>query len=73
MLYGDYIEQDARWPQIRANGVKFAQQVTAAGGSVDIIDLPKIGIRGNSHLMDHNNREVADLIQRWLTDKGLYS
>jgi hypothetical protein len=55
--------------------VKFAQQVTAAGGSVDIIDLPKIGIRGNSHfpMMDHNNREVADLIQRWLTDKGLYS
>ena len=50
-------------------------QPATAGGSVDIIDLPKIGIRGNSHfpMMDHNNREVADLIQRWLTDKGLYS
>jgi hypothetical protein len=66
MLYGDYIEQDARWPQIRANGVKFAQQVTAAGGSVDIIDLPKIGIRGNSHfpMMDHNSRPNPEMADR---------
>ena len=32
MLYGDFIEQDSRWPQIRANGLKFAEQIRAAGG-----------------------------------------
>ena len=45
----------------------------AAGGSVDVIDLPKAGIHGNSHMMmmDKNNLEVAGLIQNWLEGKGL--
>ena len=32
------------------------------------------GIKGNSHfpMMDKNNREVADLIQKSLREKGLY-
>lgn len=73
IVYGDYIEQDSRWPKIRANGVAFADAIRAAGGSVDVVDLPKVGIKGNSHLvmMDKNNLEVADLIQKWLEKKGL--
>ena len=37
------------------------------------IDLPQVGIKGNSHMMmmDKNNNQVADLIQKWLVDKGL--
>jgi len=44
-----------------------------AGGSVDIIDLPDRGIRGNSHMlmMDKNNAQVAELIQQWLAGRGL--
>lgn len=39
-----------------------------------IVDLPERGIRGNSHMMmDHNNLEVAGLIQDWLTAKGLWA
>jgi hypothetical protein len=47
--------------------------VRAAGGSVDVINLPAIGIKGNSHMlmMDKNNGQIADVIQKWLTDKGL--
>jgi len=47
--------------------------VRAAGGSVDVVDLPAAGIKGNSHMlmMDKNNGEIADLIQKWLSDKGL--
>jgi pimeloyl-ACP methyl ester carboxylesterase len=73
IVYGDYIEQDSRWPKIRANGIAFADAIRAAGGSVDVVDLPKVGIKGNSHLvmMDKNNLEVAGLIQRWLEGKGL--
>ena len=46
---------------------------THAGGSVDVVDLPQAGIRGNSHMvmMDKNNLEVAGLIQKWLEGKGL--
>src|SRR5262245_8269955 len=73
-IYGDYIEQDARWPTIRTNGVKFYDAVRAAGGSADLVDLPKVGIKGNSHMvmMDKNNLAVAELIQDWLARRGLY-
>src|SRR6187200_1352582 len=73
IIYGDYIEQDSRWPKIRATGIAFADGIRAAGGSVDVVDLPKAGIKGNSHMvmMDKNNAEVAALIQKWLEGKGL--
>jgi hypothetical protein len=73
-IYGDYIEQDSRWPTIRGNGIKYYEALRTAGGSVDVIDLPKIGIKGNSHMimMDRNSDQVADLIQDWLTKRGLY-
>jgi hypothetical protein len=47
--------------------------VRAAGGSVDVIELPDQGITGNSHMliMDRNNAQIADLIQKWLVSKGL--
>src|SRR5246127_82928 len=47
-VYGDYIERDSRWPKMRANGVTFADAMKAAGASVDVVDLPKAGISGNS-------------------------
>jgi hypothetical protein len=74
MIFGDYIEQDARWPTIRANDLAFAEAVRAAGGTVDVVDLPQRGIRGNSHMlmMDDNNLEIAALIQDWLEAKGLW-
>ena len=73
-VYGDYIEQDARWPAIRRNGVTFGDAIRDAGGKVEVLDLPKAGIRGNSHMlmMDRNNLEVATLIQQWLEKQGLY-
>jgi pimeloyl-ACP methyl ester carboxylesterase len=73
-VYGDYIAQDARWPQIRRNGLAFGEAMTKAGGSVEVVDLPQLGIKGNSHfaMMDRNNLEVAALIQRWLEKQGLY-
>ena len=44
-----------------------------AGGSVDLVDLPDAGIKGNTHMMmmDRNSDEVADVIQNWLIRKGL--
>jgi len=73
-VYGDGIETDKRWPTIRKNGVAFGEAIRAAGGRVDVVDLPKAGIAGNSHMlmMDKNNLEVAALVQRWLEQQGLY-
>src|SRR5713101_1197237 len=41
VVYGDGIEQDARWPTIRRNGVAFGDAITKAGGKVEVVDLPK--------------------------------
>jgi len=73
-VYGDYIESDSRWPKIRANGVGFLEEVRKAGGRYDVVDLPKIGIRGNSHMMmmDKNSDQIAGVIQDWLQKQGLY-
>ena len=73
-VFGDFIEQDSRWPIIRGNDVKFYEQVKAAGGSADVINLPQIGIKGNSHMMmmDKNNMQIAEIMQNWLKSKGLY-
>jgi hypothetical protein len=73
-IYGDYIEQDPRWPKIRAAGIEFFEGVRKAGGRYDVVDLPKAGIRGNSHMimMDRNSDQVAGVIQGWLEKQGLY-
>ena len=75
VVYGDNINRDTRWPTIRANGIKFAEGVRAAGGSVDVVDLPEHGIKGDSHMMmmDHTSDQVAGLVQEWLTSKKLWS
>ena len=46
----------------------------AAGGQYDVVNLPQIGIKGNSHMimMDKNSDQVADVIQQWLAKQGLY-
>ena len=73
VLYGDYIDADARWPTIRGNGLKWVAIQNAAGGHAEVVQLPELGIRGNGHMMmmDRNNIEVADVIQAWLAKQGL--
>jgi pimeloyl-ACP methyl ester carboxylesterase len=73
VVYGDNIPLDSRWPKMRQLGVDYAEAVRSAGGSVDVVNLPEVGIKGNSHMlmMDKNNGQIADLIQKWLTDKGM--
>ncbi|MCC7426033.1 MAG: esterase [Alphaproteobacteria bacterium] len=75
LVYGDHIEQDSRWPTIRRNGIAFAERAKQYGGSVDVIDLPARGVRGNSHMlmMDRNSDAAAALVQEWLAAKGLWS
>ena len=67
-VYGDHLDLDARWPLIRARTDAYFAAARAAGAEVEILDLPNIGIRGNSHMlmMESNNTEIATLVQAWL-------
>jgi pimeloyl-ACP methyl ester carboxylesterase len=74
-IFGDYIVEGERWATIRNNGRAFYQKIEEAGGRVKQVDLPQIGIHGNSHMipMDKNNMVVAGEIQKWLAQRpGLY-
>ena len=74
VVFGDFIEQDSRWPKIRENVINFLEVVKSAGGKPEVVDLPKLGIKGNSHMlmMDKNNLDVANVVQAWLVKQGLY-
>ena len=73
MVFGDYVDEHPRWSTFKKIDTEYANAVRAAGGTVDWINLPDIGIKGNSHMLmqDKNNAEIADVIQKWLVGKSL--
>jgi hypothetical protein len=46
----------------------FVKQVNDAGGKAQMMYLPEMGIKGNSHMLmqDKNNAQLADLILGWI-------
>ena len=58
------------WPNNLDTCNQFVKQVNDAGGDAQMMDLPKMGIHGNSHMLmqDKNNLQLADLILGWIDD-----
>src|SRR5262249_6808297 len=50
----------------------YAAAIRAGGGTLDVINLPHIGIKGNSHMLmqDKNNPRIADVIQTWMVGES---
>ena len=80
IYFGDYIDNGpediqstAFWKNVRDTALEFAKQYNADGGDCTVVDLPKEGITGNSHFMfqEKNNKEIADHIEKWLSERGL--
>jgi hypothetical protein len=45
----------------------------ALTSTIAAADLPKMGVAGNTHMlmMDTNSDQVAQMIQKWMADRGL--
>ena len=73
MVWGDFHDKSPVWPKIRPGPEKWAAAIKAAGGTVDTFDLPKMGIKGNTHMlmMDRNSDQIAQLIHEWIGKQGL--
>ncbi len=73
VVWGDYVKDSKIWTTYRNNVERYTGAVRAAGGIADTIDLPAMGVRGNSHMvmMDKNSDDVARLIRAWLIQQGL--
>jgi len=68
VLFGDNVETSPRWgPRLKACQA-FIQAATAAAVKATLVQLPDVGIHGNSHMLmqDKNNLQVADWLIRWI-------
>jgi pimeloyl-ACP methyl ester carboxylesterase len=80
VVWGDNIPKDP-YPAVAADvwrisamaSRKFIDALKARGGDASILDLPSIGIRGNTHFpfSDLNSLKIADLLSDFLHRKGL--
>ncbi len=68
VLWGDYVDQSPRWSPRLKMCREFAAAVAKAGGKTELIVLPEIGIKGNSHMLmqDKNSLALADWLIAWL-------
>jgi hypothetical protein len=72
VMFGDHLGDvrggPANWAVSFESCQKFVQQVKDAGGSAEMMYLPKMGIHGNSHMLmqDRNNLLLADLLLGWI-------
>jgi len=80
VYYGDYIPKEETnaaslnfWRNVLATARQWAKVVNAHGGDATIVHLPELGIKGNTHFImsDLNSKEIADLLAKWLKEKGL--
>ncbi len=69
-VFGDNVELSGAATSWINAARTVADQVNAAGGNATVLELPTIGIEGNSHMMmmDNNNEKIADIIEEWIKE-----
>lgn len=77
IYFGDYIDNGPEdiqstsfWKNVRDGAIAFAEQYNKDGGNCTVINLPDIGINGNSHFMfqEENSEEIAQHIENWINE-----
>ncbi|MNK75202.1 Alpha/beta hydrolase family protein [compost metagenome] len=80
IIYGDNISTELTdvfnsevWRVASKRAKQFVDAVNRNGGDAKLILLNEIGIYGNTHapFADLNNMEIADLLEKFLKEKGL--
>lgn len=80
IYYGDFIPEKPSdnpgqdgWRVRLEMARKWRDTVNRHGGDVTVVHLPEVGIRGNTHFpfSDLNNKQVAELMSKFLSEKKL--
>jgi hypothetical protein len=72
VMFGDHLSDvqggPANWSLSYEGCQRFVQQLKSAGGDAEMMYLPGMGIKGNSHMLmqDRNNLDLADLLIDWI-------
>ncbi len=64
---------DENWRVRLQMARKFVDTINRHGGKATLVELPKMGIHGNTHFLmqDLNNKQLAELLDEWLVENGL--
>ena len=80
IYYGDFIPDEPTdnpyqdfWRAAVQMAREFAACVNRHGGDAQVIELPDLGIKGNTHFLfaEKNNEQVAQVLKDWLEYKNL--
>lgn len=80
IYFGDYIPEepsknlgDENWRVRLAMARKFVETINKHSGNATLVELPKLGIKGNTHFLmqDLNNDVIANLFDKWLKENKL--
>ena len=76
IMFGDHLDDVVfnlpsgrwSWPDALASCERYADQIQKSGGDAQVMHLPSIGIKGNSHMLmqDKNSDSLADLVIAWI-------
>jgi len=74
IMFGDHLgDANAPFSWLDAKNAcdAFVAQLRKAGGDAEMMYLPAMGIKGNSHMLmqDKNNLQLADLILAWIDQR----
>jgi pimeloyl-ACP methyl ester carboxylesterase len=72
-VWADHTSDEPSMKVVIPLAVRWRDALNRIGAPVEWIELPKLGIAGNTHvmMMDVNNLQIADLIQSWMGKQGL--
>lgn len=68
VVFGDFVDLSPRWsPRLKACR-EFVSAANKAGGKAELMLLPDMGIKGNTHMLmqDSNSLEIADMMSAWI-------
>jgi len=62
------VDEFPRWAPRLKNCRAFVEAANAKGGKAELLVLPDIGIKGNTHMLmqDDNNLDIADILLDWI-------
>ena len=75
MVFGDHLGDVqtgglVNWQTAHDSCLALVDKMKAAGGDAEMMHLPKLGIKGNSHMLmqDKNSDQIADLVIEWIDE-----
>jgi hypothetical protein len=72
VLFGDYVALSPRWSARLEVCRAFVRAAVNAGARAELVLLPDVGFRGNSHMLmqDKNSLAIADWLLAWIDRHG---